>query len=147
MPLFLYPVSNDRLMIAEVQILGQFFIYIKRGKLFFKSHLYGLNIPRQHIKVCILKGSMSCLVYQNNFSPSRNHKQVLTCQWIKVARCETQWASSYARTCFQLQAISLWDTGMGAVIVTRQTPPSSKLRKFTRPQFPHQHNDESVISS
>lgn len=36
MPLFLYPVSNDRLMIAEVQILGQFFIYIKRGKLFFK---------------------------------------------------------------------------------------------------------------
>lgn len=36
MPLFLHPGSNDHLMIAEVQILGQFFIYIKCGKLSLK---------------------------------------------------------------------------------------------------------------
>lgn len=42
MPLFLHPVSNDHLMIAEVPILGQFFIYIKCGKLSLK-HVFTVS--------------------------------------------------------------------------------------------------------
>lgn len=140
-----HPLSNGRAMIAEVQILGQFFIYIVRGKLSLK-HIFIVSTLPGNISKYVFERLIVLSGFSELFSPSQTPQEVLTCQWIKVIHCETHWASYYAMTGFQVQAGSLWDTEMVAATITRQASPLRKLWEFTRPQFPHQHNNEHVIS-